>query len=155
MLVLAGFLHGAWYAGRDLYPIERSEKAALASIMTSAAHKNVAGAESSVAWYGNLQAAKAVKIAAHSHIIEFGLLAMLLAFCQPYVMLSETWRRRWVTVLLAGSVMLPVFVLLELRFGLVAGGIADAGGALVVLALLGMLAGVIRYTGRLDAGARA
>jgi len=56
-----------------------------------------------------------------------------------------------VVVLLAGSVMLPVFVLLEVRWGLVAGGIADFGGLLVVVALLGMLAGVLRHTGHLDA----
>ena len=38
--------------------------------------------------YGMLQGEKAVKIAAHSHIIEFGLLAILLSFVQPYVMLA-------------------------------------------------------------------
>jgi len=47
--------------------------------------------------------------------------------------------------------VLPVFVLLELQWGLVAGGIADVGGFLVIIALLGMLTGVLRYTGRLDA----
>jgi hypothetical protein len=54
-------------------------------------------------------------------------------------------------VLLAGSVVLPVFVLLELHLGLVAGGIADVGGLMVLVALLGMLAGVVRYTGSVDA----
>jgi len=54
-------------------------------------------------------------------------------------------------VLLLGSLILPVFVLLELRLGIVAGGIADVGGLLVVIALAGMLTGIVRYTGRLDA----
>ena len=106
---------------------------------------------SSVNAYGMLQAEKAVQIAAHSHIIEFGLLAILLSFVQPYVFLSERWKRIWVRVLLAGSVILPVFVLLELKIGLLAGGIADVGGLMVVVALVGMLVGVLRHTGSLDA----
>jgi hypothetical protein len=94
-----------------------------------------------------------VNIAAHAHIIEFGILAMLLAFIQPWVFLGERWRRRWAIVLLAGSAILPVFVLAEIWWGLVAGGIADTGGLLVIIALTAMLIGVLRHTGRLDAGA--
>jgi hypothetical protein len=56
-----------------------------------------------------------------------------------------------VIIFLAGSVLLPVFVLLELKMGLIAGGIADIGGLLVIIALLGMLTGILRYTGRADA----
>jgi hypothetical protein len=82
-------------------------------------------------------------------------LAMLLSFVQPYVNLSERWKRRWVMTLLAGSVILPVFVLLEPNLGLLAGGIADVGGLLVIIALIGMLVGVLRYGGRLDAAAGA
>jgi hypothetical protein len=96
-----------------------------------------------------------LKIAAHSHIIEFGLLAILLSFVQPYVQLGDVWRRRWVILLMAGSLILPVFVLLELKLGLLAGGIADAGGLMVIVALVAMLAGVLRYSGSLDAVARA
>ncbi len=155
VLVLAGFLHGAYYAGVELDRAERSDQRTLGAILTSAAGQQIVAAEDGVRSYGGSQAAKAVQIAAHSHIIEFGFLAMLLAFVQPYVMLSETWRRRWVAVLLAGSVILPVFVLLELRLGLLAGGIADIGGALVIVALLGMLVGVIRYSGHADLGAAA
>jgi hypothetical protein len=35
---------------------------------------------------------------------------------------------------------------------LVAGGIADLGGLLVIIALLAMWMGILRYTGALDAG---
>jgi hypothetical protein len=35
-------------------------------------------------------------------------------------------------------------VLLELQLGLVAGGIADTGGLLVIIALIGMLSGIKR-----------
>ena len=156
LLILAGFVHGAWYAARDLYKQEELDVNLLSTMTTSIVESAspAAGlpvAERAVADYGGLQADHAVKIAAHSHIIEFGLVAMLVAFFQPYVFLSERWKRRWVIVLLLGGVTLPVFVLMELRWGLVAGAIADVGGFLVLLALAAMLTGVLRYTGRLDA----
>ncbi|MGH9580996.1 MAG: hypothetical protein ACRD2R_08380 [Terriglobales bacterium] len=153
LLVLAGFLHGAYYAAVDLYEHERQDTALLRSMAEQAASGNLAAAEQAVAAYGALQGNKAVKIAAHAHIIEFGFLAMLLAYIQPLVFLSERWRRRWVVLLLAGSVILPVAVLAELRWGLLAGGVADAGGMLVVTALVGMLVGVLRHTGAADARA--
>ena len=111
----------------------------------------MARATEQVASFGNLAGAKAVNIAAHSHIIEFGLLAILLSFIQPFVFLSERWKGRMVKLLLGGSRDPPVFVLLELKWGLVAGGIADVGGLLVVDRSRGMLVGVLRYSGRLDA----
>ena len=94
-----------------------------------------------------------MNVAAHAHVIEFGVLAILLAFFQPYVFLSEKWRRIWVVVLLIGSLALPVFVLLELQWGLLAGGLADLGGLLVIIALFAMLVGIWRYTGKLDSSA--
>ena len=150
LLVLLGFLHGAWYAGVDLYRHETGEIIILSNMVDYSAANNVAGAANEVRNFGNLAGEKAVNIAAHSHIIEFGLLAMLLSFVQPYVFLSEEWKRRWVKVLLAGSIILPVCVLLELRLGLLAGGIADIGGLMVIVALIGMLVGVLRYSGSLD-----
>lgn len=150
LLVLFGFLYGAWYAGTDLYRHEAQETSILKSMVDGAVSPQ-GGSTQAVADYGSLAAERAVKIAAHSHLIEFGLLAILLSFVQPYVFLSERWKRRWVRVLLLGSLVLPVFVFLEARLGLLAGGIADVGGLLVIIALCGMLAGVLRYTGTLDA----
>ena len=150
VLILLGFLHGAWYAGSDLYEHEARETKILSAMLDSAANNQTAVAAQLVNDYGMLQGEKAVNIAAHSHIIEFGLLAILLSFVQPYVMLRGPWKRRWVELLLAGSVILPVFVWLEIKFGLVAGGIADVGGLMVIVALIGMLVGVLRYSGRLD-----
>jgi len=150
VLVLLGFLHGAWYAKTYLYEHEARETRILTTILNEAAANRIPTAAQSVNDYGTLQAEKAVMIAAHSHLIEFGLLAILLSFIQPYVFLSDDWKQLWVKLLLTGSVILPVFVLLELKIGLLAGGIADVGGLLVIIALVGMLAGVLRYSGRLD-----
>ncbi len=150
ILVLMGFAYGAWYAAFDLYPQEQGEVRILNALAEQASANHQEAMTRVVEAYGGLAAAKAISIAAHSHIIEFGLLALLLSFVQPYVLLSETWKRRWVTVFLAGSVLLPVFVLLELKMGLVAGGIADVAGFLVMVALIGMLVGMVRQTGRVD-----
>jgi hypothetical protein len=149
LLILVGFLYGVWYAGVDLYRHEAREAQILKDMLDNSASGQGA-AVVAVANYGSLAAERAVKIAAHSHVIEFGLLAMLLSLVQPYVGLSERWKRRCVVLLLAGSAILPMFVLLEMNLGLVAGGIADIGGLLVIIALTGMLVGVLRYSGRLD-----
>lgn len=144
LLILAGFAYGAWYSYFDLYQAERANHHVLARMLDSAGAGDNNGAQAAANDYGVLQADMAVKIAAHSHVIEFGLLAMLLGFVQPLVHLSEVWKRRWAVVLLIGSVVLPVFVRLELWLGLRAGGIADAGGLLVIVALTAMLAGIFR-----------
>jgi hypothetical protein len=154
LFVFIGFLHGAYYAGTDLYHHEALDYTLLSQMSGGAAANNRAAVESALAGYGQLQGDKAVKIAAHAHIVEFGLLAILLAFFQPYVRLNEVWKRRWASVLLLGSLMLPVFVLLELKGGLIAGGLADFGGLLVILALFAMWIGILRYTGALDASVR-
>jgi heme/copper-type cytochrome/quinol oxidase subunit 4 len=150
-LVLLGFLHGTYYAAVDLYEYEARDYSLLLQMSSGAAAGDVAAVDSALAGYGQLQGEKAVNIAAHAHSIEFGLLAMLLAFFQPYVGLSAAWKRRWAAILLLGSLLLPVFVLLELQYGLLAGGVADFGGLLVIVALLAMWIGILRYTGSLDA----
>jgi hypothetical protein len=151
VMVLAGFLHGSYYAGADLYRHEALDSSILTDMATAAAANDASAVDHSLEAYGQLQGDKAVKIAAHAHIIEFGLLAMLLAFFQPYVSLREAWKLRWAYVLIIGSVLLPVCVLMELRYGLLAGGLADLGGFLVIVALLAMWIGILRYTGQLDA----
>jgi hypothetical protein len=151
LLVMLGFLHGAWYAGANLYRYEARDNELLAAMAVKAAANDLPGATEAVRDYGGLQGAKAVNIAAHAHIIEFGILAILVAFFQPYVFLRESWKRVWAVTLLVGSLSLPPFVLLELRWGLFAGGLADIGGLLVIIALFAMLIGICRYSGKLDA----
>jgi hypothetical protein len=153
VLVLLGFAHGAYYAASDLYRHEAEDYSILSTMVIGSASQEAFRVESALAQYGQLQGDKAVKIAAHAHIIEFGLLAMILAFFQPYVNLSDAWKQRWAFTLLVGSVLLPICVLFELRFGLLAGGLADLGGLMVIAALLAMWIGILRYTGKLDAAA--
>ncbi|MBV9480431.1 MAG: hypothetical protein JO249_06735, partial [Acidobacteria bacterium] len=106
LLVLLGFLYGAWYAAFDLYPQERVELRILNDLAIEASSHNPAGIAHAVDDYSGLSAARAVSIAAHSHVIEFGLLALLLSFVQPYIFLSEVWKTRWAVLFLTGSVLL-------------------------------------------------
>jgi len=151
LLVLIGFLHGAYYAGFHLYASEAKDQALVSAMAIGAASNQPVIAAQALHDYDHLQVAQAVNIAVHSHIIEFGILAILLGLFQPYVFLSERWKRIWAVLLLLGSFILPFFVFMELRWGLLAGGIADVGGLLVVIALFGMLTGILRNIGRLDA----
>ena len=150
LLILIGFMHGAYYAGTDLYRHEEADFKILSRMRTGAMQQDPNAVNQALVDYGQLQGDKAVKIAAHAHLIEFGFLAMLLAFFQPYVALRELWRKRWGGLLLLGSALLPVCVLLEMKFGLIAGGLADLGGLLVIIALLAMWIGILRYTGKVD-----
>ena len=154
-LVLLGFFHGAYYAAADLYKHEAQDYWLLEHVTANAAAGNRLAVSAALGSYGQLQGAKAVNIAAHAHSIEFGMLAIMLAFFQPYVSLRASWKRRWAVVLLLGSLLLPVCVFLEIRYGLVAGGIADLAGLLVIFALLAMWIGILRYTGALDAASAA
>ncbi len=153
-LVLLGFFHGAYYAATDLYKHEAQDYSLLAQMSAGAGAGAQVVVDTALADYGQLQGAKAVNIAAHAHSIEFGLLAIMMAFFQPYVRLRASWKRLWAGALLLGSLLLPVCVLLELQYGLVAGGLADFAGLLIIFALLAMWIGILRYTGELDASAR-
>jgi hypothetical protein len=152
LLILLGFLGGAYYAACDLYRHEAQDFTNLSEMTSAAVANDAKSVDRALQEYGQLQGDKAVKIAAHAHATEFGLLAMMLAFFQPFVNLSERWRRRWAAILLLGSLMLPICVFFELQYGLLAGGFADFGGFLVIVALLAMWIGILRYTGQLDAG---
>jgi len=153
-LILLGFLHGAYYAAVELDKHEALDTGLLNYLAASASSRHPSEVDKGLGLYGELGAEKAVNIAAHAHAIEFGLLAMLLAFFQPFVSLRDSWKRNWAWVMLLGSLALPVFVLLELKLGLLAGGIADVGGLLVIIALLAMWVGILRYTGEIDAAPR-
>lgn len=149
LLMLAGFLFGSYYAAFHLDNDEARETAILGRLIEQSATGSGSASEV-VSEYGALQAEKAVHIAAHAHLIEFGVIAFLLGLVQPLVFLSDRWKLRWAAILLIGSFTLPLFVALEPKLGLLAGGIADIGGALVIISLGAMLAGLVRTTGRLD-----
>lgn len=151
LLVLAGFLFGAYYAGVHMEEHGRRELTILAELLQQASARDGAAVNEGLNAYGGLQAERGVMIAAHAHIIEFGLLALMMAIAQPYVFLRRAWRRRLVWMMLGGAAVLPVAVYAEMRYGLLAGGVADFAGLMVIVALFGMFIGVLRHSGKVDA----
>src|SRR5258705_8827541 len=107
-LVLLGFFHGAYYAASDLYRHESQDYSLLAQMSGGAAAGARVAVDDALTRYGQLQGAKAVNIAAHAHSVEFGLLAIMMAFFQPDVSFRERWRRGCSGVVLLGSLCLPV-----------------------------------------------
>jgi hypothetical protein len=129
----------------------RRELTLLGELMEQASARDSAAMNQGLTAYGGLQAERGVMIAAHAHIIEFGLLALMMAIVQPYVFLRRVWRRRLVWMMLGGAAVLPVAVYAEMWYGLLAGGVADFAGLMVIVSLFGMFIGVLRHTGKVDA----
>lgn len=151
VLLLSGFVFGAYYAATSFEQLAAQELAILKALVSQAAANNMSEVAAQLGGYGMVMAERGVKIAAHAHINELGILLLLLAFVQPYLFLSEDWRRRWAILMIVGAIGLPVAVLLELKFGLLAGAVADTCGLLMIVALVAMLFGLLRHSGRSDA----
>ncbi len=109
---------------------------------------------------GRLLENRGTKVDTHVHIINVGYLALLIALLQPYIALGERRKKRLAVLFMAGAVLLPVSVFLIYYVSLAysplaaigwASIFADLGGLLVIVALTGMLVGVLRHTGKLDA----
>jgi len=148
-------VYGAYYAGAHLQEHEQRELILLGELISQASAGSSEAVDQSLAAYGGLQAERAVMIAAHAHVIEFGLLALMMAIVQPYVFLSRAWRSRLVWLLLGGGVVLPLAVYAELSQGVLAMATADLAGLAVIVSLFGMLFGVLRHTGGMDREAGA
>jgi hypothetical protein len=148
LLLLAGFLFGAYYAASKLDRHEINEITALNNAIEKSMNKDSAGMQQELQNYGLIQADRGVSIAAHAHVNEFGMLALLLAFIQPYIFLSACWRRRWIILFISASAILPIAVLSELKFGLPAMILADISGLAIIISLFAMFVGVLRYTGK-------
>ena len=151
LLVLAGFLFGLYYAGIHLEEHELREMVILGSLLEQVSVQATEAINQGLVAYGGLQEERAIMIATHAHVVEMGLLALMMAIVQPFVFLSPAWRRRLVWMMLGGAVLLPIAIYSEMWFGLLAGGVADFAGLMVILAMFGMFFGVLRHTGKMDA----
>ncbi|MGR9091042.1 MAG: hypothetical protein ACU85U_10740 [Gammaproteobacteria bacterium] len=149
-LVIAGMGFGVWFAlglTRDLEPGMFDAIRAAVSAAAAGAADNAALA---ITRFKTLQSQIAITAAAHSHAIEFGFLLMLLAFLEPFVMLSQRWRRRWTNAVIIGAWLLPVCVFLATIHGLTAAAAADIAGGFTLAGLIGMFIGILRSTGAAD-----
>ncbi len=150
LLILAGMVFGFYYAWVFVTQDEPRQWSLLESTLTDAMAGQTEVAAEALASHRTLQSKIAITAAAHSHAIEFGVMALLVAFVQNFVFLSDRWKYRWAWVFVIGSAFLPVFIFHATIFGLVSAGFADLSGFLVILALSAMLFGVLRQMGAED-----
>ena len=90
-------------------------------------------------------------MATHTHINEMGILLLLMCFVQGFIHYSDTVRRRWARLAVLSAFGLPVGILLEINFGIIGSIVADFFGFTMIVALVAMLFGLLRYTGASDA----
>jgi hypothetical protein len=146
-LILVGMVFGFYYAWVFVTQHEPQQMSLLDRAFNSTTSGDTVATPSAISTYRQLQSRIAIVTAAHSHIIEMGILAMLLGFLQDSVFLSPMWKRRWAIVFSVGSAVMPVCTYIASLTGLVAAGFADAFGLLSIVALFAILFGLVRYTG--------
>lgn len=150
LLVLLGMLFGLYYSWIYVFYDEVTQMKTVEAALNASAAGEVETAQQAVGEFRGVLSKTAITVAAHSHAIEFGMLAILVAFIQNFVFLAEKWKLRWCRVFMIGGFLLPFFVFNATIYGLVSAGFADLSGFLVVVALSAMAFGVIRYTGARD-----
>lgn len=150
LLLVWGFLYGAAYAAWGISGAGVAETDILRNIVTHAAAEESGALNAAFAAYGEYQMYRAINVATHTHINEMGILLLLLSFIQPFVYYSDVWKRRWARTAVAGAFLLPVGILMEIKFGIVGSVVADLSGFIAIIALMAMLFGLLRYTGVRD-----
>ena len=150
LLIIGGMIFGLFYAWVLVSQDEPAVYDAINNATALIADADVAGSQEHLLSFKRGQSKIAITAAAHSHAIEFGFLMVMLALIQRFVLLQDKWRYTWASVLSVGAFALPVCVFLATSYGLRAAAFADISGALVLVALIAMGFGIVRYTGVVD-----
>jgi len=151
-LILVGMVFGFYYAWVFVTRQEPQQIGLLDAALNAAMSRDAMAATSSITAYRSLQSRIAIVTAAHSHVIEMGIMAMLLAFVQNFVFLSDHWKRRWAVLFCIGAAVMPICTYTASILGLVSAGLADTFGMMSLIALFAMLCGLVRQTGADECG---
>ena len=151
LLILLGMAFGFYYAWVFVTWHEPGQNMLLATSLEQAAAGQAEQAQAGILAYRGLQSKIAITVAAHSHVIEYGMLAILLALLQPRVFLSEHAKRRWAWVFVLAALAMGLCIFGTTIFGLASAGLADVCGVFLLLALFANLAGAVRQMGAEDA----
>src|SRR5882762_4459892 len=150
-LILIGMIFGDIFAVFLLH----QNAARVGASLSSAAHAALAGDGAAVLAnfqdVGGFLENRGTKVDTHVHMIAFGYLALMLALLAPWITLSADTKKWLAWVFLCGSGLLPTCVFLIHYVGLAysplkaigwASILADLGGLLVIVAVLGYLVGL-------------
>ena len=150
LLLLSGFFYGAGYAAWSQSGAASSEIDILKDIVTHAAGSQQALVDADFAAFGNFQMYRAINIAVHTHINEMGILLLLMSFIQGFIHYTDRTRRCWAQFAVISGFGLPIGILLEIKFGIIGSILADFFGFTMIVSLMAMLFGLLRYTGARD-----
>jgi len=145
-----GMGYGLWYAVFAEHQALDNIGASLAGSFAAAADRNPAGREASLEQYREAKYVYDRQVDVHGHWIGLAMLLIVLGIGFDRVKFSERFKFLLALGLLLGSVIFPLGVLLQTTsHGSLPRGVAIAGSALVITALLGSAAGVVgRQSGR-------
>src|SRR6201998_799680 len=155
-LILCGMILGDIFAAFILHPNANRIEANLLAATRAVASHDPQAAGAAFQNIGGLLENPGTKVGAHSHMIGFGYIALLVALLQPYVAFSESAKRFLAKLFLLGGILLPVGVFL-IHYVRMAGSpfaaigwasvFGDFGGFLVWVVCLCELAGLVKYLG--------
>ena len=74
-----------------------------------------------------------------------------MSFVQCFVSYGETTRKRWAQLAVLSGFGLPLGILLEIKLGIIGSILAAFFGFTMIVSLMAMLFGLLRYTGASDA----
>src|SRR5271167_2648449 len=118
-LILCGMIWGDIFAAFILHPnANRIGESLLAATRAVGAHDPQA-AGAAFQNLGALLENRGTKVDAHSHMIGFGYIALLMALLQPCVAFSESAKKFLARLFLVGATLLPVGVFLIHYVGMV------------------------------------
>ncbi len=146
-LSLLAILLGEVYAIFISHVANGAIKAAWAQVADAVIAGDAAALERHFAVIADLTEKRGRMMNTHSHTGAFGLLALLLGLLQPLIALAPAARRMLAWCFVAGAVLQAGGVYLSYYVEPLVLVLADIGAVLVVIALAGMLAGVLRGAG--------
>lgn len=150
-LILVGMIFGLVYAGVYVYQYEPRQMNLLEQAVTSTMGQSIAAAQEAIRSYRGLITVSAIRATVHSHAIDFGTMAVLLAFVQNVILLEERWKRFWAWFFVFSAWVMPICIFTATLVGLVAAAFADLFGVFLMICLAVFLYGAVRYTGVRDA----
>lgn len=150
LLILLGMLFGFGYAWIFTSEHEPRQFELIESMLAYASEENDLEPRPLVKSYRGVNSSIAILAAVHSHAIEMGCIALLLAFIQNFIFVSKKRRLLFARAFLIGSYLLPFFIFNATIFGLRSAALADISGFIAMTALLAMLTGCVRQTAIID-----
>jgi hypothetical protein len=151
LLIVTGFFYGLGYATFLEFGNAPSEVDILKKIVIHAAAADNTALNIDFGAFGNYQMLRAINIATHAHIIEMGILLLLMSFVQGFIQFEDATRRHWARLAVLSGFALPAGILLKIPYGIVGSVIADLAGFTMIVSLMAVLIGLLRYTGTSDA----